>query len=176
MQNLQYPIGKFTAPEEISENQLADFIKTIELFPEKIKAATANLSDSELNTPYRPDGWTIRQVVHHCADSHMNSIIRLKLALTEEKPTVKVYKEAEWANLNDSKNFNIHSSIIIIEGVHARWVALLKSMSANDFNKTFIHPASGKEISLYTNTALYAWHCEHHLAHINLALNNSRQA
>lgn len=176
MQNLQYPIGKFSAPSEFSENQLFNFIKTIESFPEKIKTITTNLSDAALNTPYRPDGWSIRQVVHHCADSHMNSILRLKLALTEEKPTVKAYNEAAWANLSDSKEFNIHASILIIEGVHARWVTLLKSMSTNDFNKTFIHPVSGKEISLYTNTALYAWHCEHHLAHINLALNNSRQA
>jgi len=173
MQKLQYPIGKFIAPTEFSDNQLSAFIDTIESFPEKIKAITINLSDTALNTTYRPDGWTIRQVVHHCADSHINSIIRLKLALTEEKPIAKAYKESDWANLSDSINFNINSSIKIIEGVHERWVAILKSMHSDDYNKTFIHPSSGKEVTLYTHTAIYAWHCEHHLAHINLALKSA---
>lgn len=175
MQNLQYPIGKFIAPTTFASADLSNYISIIESFPDLIKNLTAGLTESQLETPYRPEGWTIRQVVHHCADSHMNSIIRFKLALTEDKPTVKAYQEAEWANLNDSKTANIDASLKIIEGVHQRWVIILKSMSDSDFNKTFIHPVSGKEVALQTATALYAWHCEHHLAHINLALMHRGQ-
>jgi len=171
MQNLQYPIGKFSAPAEFSRALIDSYIAIIKSFPEKITAATKNLSAQQLNTPYRPEGWTVMQVVNHCADSHMNSIIRLKLALTEEKPTVKGYNESEWAKLADSINFPIDASLKIIEGVHARWIAILNSMSDADFHKSFIHPVSGKEISLFVNTALYAWHCEHHLAHIGIVAN-----
>lgn len=171
MQNLQYPIGKFSAPTEFSRELIDSYIAIIKSFPEKITAATKNLSAQQLNTPYRPEGWTVMQVVNHCADSHMNSIIRLKLALTEEKPTVKGYNESEWAKLADSINFPIDASLKIIEGVHARWIAILNSMSDADFHKSFIHPFSGKEISLFVNTALYAWHCEHHLAHIGIVAN-----
>ena len=171
MQNLQYPVGKFIAPTAFSTTLLDNYISIIQSFPDNIIAATSNLTEQQLDTPYRPDGWTVRQVVHHCADSHMNSIIRLKLALTEDKPTIKAYNESAWAKMADSITFPIHDSLQIIKGVHHRWVAVLHAMNEADFQKTFIHPASGKEITLFVNTALYAWHCEHHLAHINIVAN-----
>lgn len=168
MENLQYPIGKFSAPGGYSADLVKSFIEIIESFPQKLKAATENLTKQQLDTPYRPGGWTVRQVVHHCADSHMNSIIRLKLALTEEQPAVRAYAEAKWAELADSATLPIESSLQILEGVHTRWIALLKAMDENDYLKTFIHPVSGKAITLFVNTAIYAWHCEHHLAHVLL--------
>lgn len=128
--------------------------------------ATILLSDAQLDTPYRPEGWTIRQVVHHCADSHMNAIIRLKLALTEEKPVIKPYFEDRWAELVDGKSLPIEPSLKILEGVHKRWVLLLENLTASQFQRTFVHPELGTEFSLAVATANYAWHCEHHLAHI----------
>ena len=174
MQNLQYPIGKFVAPASFSRELINEHINIIKLFPEKIKKATAQLTEDALNKTYRPEGWTIRQVVHHCADSHMNSIIRLKLALSEDKPTVKAYNESAWAELADSKTFPINASLQIIEGVHERWVAVLESISDDDFQKSFVHPTSGREMLLFVNTALYAWHCDHHLAHIQSALMSEK--
>ena len=138
----------------------------IENFPEKIKSETENLSDEQLDTPYRPEGWTIRQVVHHCADSHMNAFIRLKLALSENTPTIKPYAEALWAELPDTKNLPLHSSFLILEGVHFRWTTALKNMSEKEFERSFIHPEKGKELTLHESTGMYAWHCNHHLAHI----------
>ena len=125
-----------------------------------------HLSDEQLNTPYRPEGWTIRQVVHHCADSHMNALIRFKLALTEDTPTVKPYLEDRWSELPDSKSTRIDSSIKILEGVHERLSLLLKSLTQSDLEREFIHPEHGRKILVKENIGLYAWHCDHHLAHI----------
>lgn len=166
IEKLKYPIGKFEKPETISEATLAHWIAEIELFPSKIRKATQDLYNPQLDTPYRPDGWSIRQVVHHCADSHMNSFIRFKLALTEENPAIKPYWEDRWAELADSKTMPIEASIQLLESLHARWVVLLKSLSEADFAKTFVHPEHGKVFSLAENTGIYAWHCNHHLAHI----------
>jgi hypothetical protein len=141
----------------------------IQEFPEEIIKETAELDNKQLDTAYRPEGWTIRQVVHHCADSHMNSFTRCKLALTEDTPTIKPYYEERWAELKDSKHLDITPSIQMLIGIHYRWVQLLRSLSATDLEKTFIHPEHGKHISLKENIAFYAWHCKHHLAHIALA-------
>ncbi|WP_407405136.1 YfiT family bacillithiol transferase [Chryseobacterium sp.] len=123
----------------------------MEEFPQKLKLETENLTDEDFNKKYRPGGWTIRQIVNHCADSHMNSLIRFKLAMTEDLPTIKPYSEDLWAELADSKNFPIESSIKILEGLHERWVVFLKSMSENDFEKAFIHPETQEKVSLKNN-------------------------
>ena len=166
MEELKYPVGQYKKPAAFTKDILNKAISAIEEFPKKIKQETENLSDEQLDTPYRPEGWTIRQVVHHCADSHMNAFIRLKLALSENTPTIKPYAEAMWAEMDDTKHFPVHSSYSIIEGVHARWTALLKNMTDIDFSRGFIHPEKGRELSLYESTDMYAWHCNHHLAHI----------
>ncbi len=170
LENLKYPIGKYQKPEIISENDIKTWIETIKNFPFQIKNATQNLSAEQLNWIYRPDGWTIKQVVHHCADSHINSFVRFKLALTEENPTIKPYEEADWAKLADGISDDISASLLLIEGVHKRWVLLLKSFGVVEFSKKFTHPATNKTSCLDEVLGLYAWHCNHHLAHIKQAV------
>lgn len=128
---LKYPIGRFVLPETITDNQLTVWIKIIEEFPNKVKQQVEGLSDIDLERRYRPGGWTIRQVVHHCADSHMNSLTRFKLALTEDQPIIKPYAEHLWAELEDSKLFPIESSLFILEGLHSRWSVLLKNLKTS---------------------------------------------
>jgi uncharacterized damage-inducible protein DinB len=164
----RYPIGKFRQPRNIDKQQINDWIRIIEEFPKKLNSEVSNLSEKDLEKQYRPNGWTIRQVVHHCADSHMNSFIRFKLALTEETPTIKSYHESLWAELSDTKSFPIESSLKILEGLHARWINLLKSLSDKDLERQFKHPETNELISLKTNIGIYAWHCEHHLAHVKI--------
>ncbi|MEO6305324.1 MAG: YfiT family bacillithiol transferase [Bacteroidia bacterium] len=166
MEELKYPIGHYQKPEAFTKEILNEAISIIENFPKKLKQETEHLTDEQLDTPYRPDGWTIRQVVHHCADSHMNAMIRVKLALTEDTPTIKPYAEALWAELPDTKNLPIHFSLSILEGVHFRWATTLKNMKEKEFDRCFIHPEKGRELSLHESTGMYAWHCKHHLAHI----------
>jgi hypothetical protein len=165
LEKLKYPIGKFQKPEIFTKISRAESCEVIANFPAQIKAAVKALSEAQLQTQYRPEGWKISQVVHHCADSHMNAFIRFKLALTEQKPTVKAYEEQLWAEQADY-DLDINWSLNIIEGLHYRWVALLKSMSETDFDTKYIHPQSGKELDLNYMLALYDWHCKHHLAHI----------
>lgn len=166
IEQLRYPIGRFNWPTNFTESEIANHIQIISKFPDKIKKETEQLNDEQLDTPYRPDGWTIRQVLHHCADSHMNAIIRFKLALTEDKPTIKPYMESLWAELPDGKNLPIIHSLQILEGVHHRLAIMLKSLSPQDLKRVFIHPEHNREISIQQNIAQYAWHGEHHLAHI----------
>ncbi|WP_310554669.1 YfiT family bacillithiol transferase [Flavobacterium sp.] len=170
LETLKFPIGAFQKPISISENDIQKWIETIENFPNRIKRITENLSVEKLNWQYRPEGWSIKQVVHHCGDSHMNSLIRFKLALTEDLPTIRPYEEALWAILPDGVMDELTASIQIIQGVHARWVLLLKSFSTTEFTRQFLHPASGKIYTLDEALGLYAWHCNHHLAHIEQAL------
>ena len=166
LEKLKFPIGKFEKPENYTADVLADCIATISNFPHQLKQEVEHLNDAQLDTPYRPDGWTIRQVVHHCADSHMHSLIRLKFTLTEAKPTIKPYPQDVWAELADSKSLPIEPSLSLLNGLHARWVAILHSLTPTQFEREYIHPEYGKHFSLYEATALYAWHCKHHLAHI----------
>lgn len=170
MENLKFPIGKFVKPISISDNDIETWISVIENFPNRIKSITENLSIEELNWIYRPNGWSIKQVVHHCADSHMNSLIRFKLALTEDLPIIKPYEEAIWAILADVDSNDLKASLQIIDGVHTRWTLLLKSFSNEEFARKFMHPASGKIFELDEALGLYAWHCNHHFAHIEQAL------
>ncbi|MES2575521.1 MAG: putative metal-dependent hydrolase [Bacteroidota bacterium] len=175
LEKLKFPIGQFQKPETISQNDLDSWINNIESFPSRIKNLTENLSVKELNWIYRPQGWNIKQVVHHCADSHMNSLIRFKLALTEDIPTIKPYEEQLWAELADGNSDDIYPSLQLIEGLHKRWVVLLKSFSEEELKRQFIHPANNKISSLAETIGTYAWHCNHHLAHIEQALANKGQ-
>jgi hypothetical protein len=166
IEHLQYPIGRFERPGEITPGLLEKYFVTIASFPGKLRKEVEHLSNEQLDTPYREEGWTIRQVVNHCADSHMNSLTRLKLALTEDAPVVKPYFEERWAELADTKSMPIGPALRMLEGIHERWVILLRSLPPEQFKRTFIHPEHGKIFSLDENTGLYAWHCDHHLAHI----------
>lgn len=169
---LRFPIGEFAKPDVIDDNQIKIWINTIKNFPEKLKGETSNLSDKELEKIYRPNGWTIRQVVNHCADSHMNSLIRFKLVLTEDTPTIKPYHEELWAELSDSKYFPIESSIKTLEGIHDRWTNLLENLTEEELQRDFKHPESGEIISIKANIGIYAWHCDHHLQHVINAKKN----
>ena len=160
----RYPIGKFKPPAASTPAVRAEQIETLRLLPERLRAAVAGLNDTQLDTPYRDGGWTVRQVVHHFADSHANSYIRFKLALTEDWPTIKPYDEAAWARLPDSR-LAIEPSLVLITGLHQRLVGLLEPMSEEDFERGFIHPERGR-VSLATNLAIYDWHSRHHTAHI----------
>lgn len=163
---LRFPIGKFEAPQVLTQELMEGYVKDIETFPARLKQTIAGLNDAQLDTPYRPDGWTIRQVVNHCSDSHMNSIIRFKLALTEDDPTIKPYYEERWAELADSKTMPIAPALALLEGLHQRWTILLRSLSSEELQKTFIHPEHGKRFRLDENIGVYAWHGNHHLAQI----------
>ena len=167
LENLKYPIGKFKVPLNISEEEIRKSILDIENFPEDIRNLVADFSEEQLNTNYRVGGWTVRQVVNHIADSHMNSYMRFKLALTEDTPEIRPYAEDKWAELEDGKNCDINISLALIEALHFRWVMLLKSMSKEDFEKKFYHPEQKKEFTLGVTAAMYSWHGRHHLKHIS---------
>jgi hypothetical protein len=166
IEELKYPIGRFEKPATITAETLSKWISDILYFPERLKNEVNHLTDEQLNTHYRPGGWTIRQVIHHCADSHMNSLTRLKLVLTEDSPTIKPYYEERWAELADSKNMSIEPSLKMIEGIHERWTVLLNNLTNEEYCRIFIHPEHGKAFRIDENIGIYAWHCNHHLAHI----------
>jgi uncharacterized damage-inducible protein DinB len=164
MENLSYPIGKFTFDPDIAPGKRASLIRDIEQLPALLAAAVTGLSASQLDTPYRDGGWTIRQVVHHLADSQMNAFIRFKLGLTEDKPRICAFDQNAWAATADSAA-DVALSLSIIEGVHGRWAVLLRSLAPADFARTYTHPERGPE-PLERTVQLYAWHGSHHLAHI----------
>ena len=168
MHTLQYPIGKFNAPQEISETHIADWIKAIQLLPEKLKAVTQNFTSEQWKTTYRPGGWTAQQVVHHIADSHMNSIIRFKWALTENAPQIKTYHEKLWSELPDVFLTPPEISLNLIDFLHQRWVVLLQNFQPQDFDKSYVNPETQRIYDLKTAIGLYAWHGNHHLAHLKL--------
>jgi uncharacterized damage-inducible protein DinB len=163
--DLRYPIGPFKFEGSVTEDQRQRFIDQIEGTPAKLRAAVEGLSPEQLDTPYRPGGWTVRQVVHHLPDSHLNSYTRFKLALTEDDPTIKPYYQDRWAQLDDARNAPIEISLALLESLHQRWVLLLRSLAPQDFARTFRHPELGV-VSLDKNVSLYAWHGRHHVAHI----------
>lgn len=165
MEQLQYPVGKFTLPAEVSMEEIKKAMEQISVFPSRILEVVRQLTPEKLDTPYRPGGWTARQVVHHCADSHMNAFIRFKLALTEDAPVIKPYEEAAWAEQPDYK-MGPEISLILLGSVHKRWVTLMGSMDEADWDKTFIHPQYNRVQKLRQTVMLYAWHAEHHLGHI----------
>lgn len=165
MSDPRFPIGKFHYEGTASEQQRAKFISQIEQTPASIRAAVNGLSPQQLDTPYRDGGWTVRQVVHHVPESHMNAYIRFKLALTEDEPTIKPYDQDRWAKLDDTRSTPVEVSLALLENLHSRWIRLLRSLTAEDWKRTFKHPELGV-MPLEKNLALYAWHGKHHTAHI----------
>jgi len=163
--DLQYPIGKFQWEGAITNEQREQLIAQIEQAPVQLRQAVAGLSEEQVNTAYRPNGWTVRQVVHHLPDSHMNTYIRFRLALTEDEPTIKPYDQERWAVLKDARTAPLELSLSLLESLHQRWALLLRSLRAQDFARTFRHPEMGV-VSLDKYLALVAWHGRHHIAHI----------
>jgi uncharacterized damage-inducible protein DinB len=161
LDELRYPVGRFNPAAAGSR---AEQLQTLRELPERLRAAVSGLNDAQLDTPYREGGWTVRQVVHHVADSHANAFVRVKLALTENNPTIKAYDEAAWAMLPDSR-LPVDSSIAMTDAVHQRLIALLEPLSDAEMQKTFMHPERG-QVTLANNLAIYAWHSRHHVAHI----------
>lgn len=165
LEELKFPIGKFKYAGKLTEELKNKYIRDYEEAPALLRNAVEGLTEEQLNAPYRPGGWTIKQVVHHMPDSHMNSYMRFKLTLTEDKPAIKTYKEELWAQLGDSMNTPISVSLDLFESLHKRFVILLKSMKLEDFDRTYLHPVFGL-VPLESIVGLYAWHGKHHTAHI----------
>jgi hypothetical protein len=164
-EDLRYPIGPFEAPDPITPEQVTAWIDEIEHLPTALRSVVEPMSGAQLDTRYRRGGWTVRQVVHHVVDSHVNSYVRFKWALTEDRPTIKTYFEERWAELPDMVSFPVAGSLTLLEALHARWVDLLRGLSAADLQREFLHPDTGP-VRLDRNVGLYAWHGRHHLAHI----------
>ncbi|WP_283637205.1 YfiT family bacillithiol transferase [Aquaticitalea lipolytica] len=171
LEKLKYPIGTFEAPKVIDDALILTWIEDIEHFPTAIAELTKNLTVQQLHWPYRPNGWNIKQVVHHCADSHMNSIIRFKLALTEDSPTIRPYYEDRWATLVDGNDNNLENTLLLLKGLHAKLGILLRSITKEQMAREFIHPEHGRRFRLDETIGIYAWHSNHHLAHIKQALH-----
>ena len=165
MSDPRYPLGKFHYDGPPSEAQRASLINDIEQTPTALRAAVKNLTSEQLDTPYREGGWTVRQVVHHVPDSHMNAYVRWKLALTEDEPIIKPYAEDRWAELADTQSTPIEVSLALLESLHGRWVRLLRSLTPEDWKRQFRHPELGP-VPLEKNLGLYAWHGKHHVAHV----------
>ncbi len=172
MEDLRYPVGRFSRPDSLTPAARRDAIDLVAQCPANLRAVVTGLDEAQLETSYRPDGWSVRQLVHHVPDSHANAYIRFKLALTEDTPTIKTYDEAAWAKLPDSQTTPVETSLVMLEVIHDRWIRLLQAMSATDFERTLNHPENGI-MSLDQMLAMYAWHSRHHVAHIrNLRQRN----
>lgn len=167
MTDLRYPIGKASLEAQLGDGQRQEMIGQIEEAPTRLRAAVEGLTAEQLDTPYRPGGWTVRQVVHHVPDSHLNAYVRFKLALTEQEPAIKTYKEALWAELADTREVPVEVSLTLLDSVHRRWVAVLRSLAAADFERTLHHPDHGV-LNLNQLLCMYAWHGRHHVAHITM--------
>ena len=163
--DLRYPIGEFKFVGPLSDAQRAACLDAIEQTPSHMRAAVAGLNEDQLNTPYRPEGWTVRQVVHHVPESHLHSYTRFKLALTEDQPTIKPYFEDRWAKLDDAREAPVELSLDLLDALHRRWIWFLRSLKPEDFERSFVHPELGV-VTLEKNIALYAWHGQHHVAQI----------
>jgi len=163
--DLQYPVGKFKWEGVITDEQRRQLIAQIEQAPAQLRKALAGLTEEQVDTPYRPGGWTVRQVVHHLPDSHMNAYVRFRLALTEDEPTIKPYDQERWATLKDAHTAPAELSLSLLESLHRRFVLLLRSLRAEDFARTFLHPEMGV-VTLDKYLGMYAWHGRHHIAHV----------
>ena len=165
MEDIRYPIGKYIV-QPFSDKQWQEWLNDIKFLPQHLENAILNLDEAQLATPYREGGWTVKQLVHHVADSHMNAYIRFKLALTENNPVIKPYDEAAWAEMSDTKNLPINISLTILHAVHSRWNEVLKNMSREELDRTLFHPEHKKEMTLWYLLGMYAWHSKHHVAHV----------
>jgi len=166
MESLRYPVGRVEIPEIINNEQINEWIHTIETFPEDVAAQIAEMTSEELQYKYRPDGWTVHQVVNHCMDSHTNSVVRFKWTLTEDVPTIKAYREERWAELHDTLAYDPKETVLLLKGLHQRWVFLLKSLTQTQLERAYVHPEKGATYNLKQTICQYAWHCRHHLNHI----------
>jgi uncharacterized damage-inducible protein DinB len=171
-EELKYPIGKFT-PIPFNELALEQCKLDIEQLPENLENALLNLDEAQIQTPYREGGWTVNQLVHHVADSHMNAFIRLKLALTEDNPTLKAYDENAWSLLDDVQKVPVNVSVTLLHALHQRWSTLLKGLTADQLTQSIHHPVSGRDMSVWFLISLYAWHSKHHVAHITALRNRN---
>lgn len=165
MQSLQYPIGKYVE-QPFSEIQFQEWLLDIKSLPMQLEQAISDLDEQQFDTPYREGGWTVKQLVHHVADSHMNAYIRFKLGLTEEKPTIKPYEEKEWAKMIDSETLPVNISVTLLHALHIRWNEILRNMTEIDFNREVYHPEHKTHMTLWYLFGMYAWHSRHHVAHI----------
>lgn len=172
MTNPRFPIGEFKRPDRLSTEDRAAAIAKIEAMPATLRRALDRISDAQLDSTYREGSWTLRQVVHHLADSHVNSYTRFRLAMTEDHPTIKPYDEAKWAELEDARAMPVEVSLKLLDSLHARWIRMLRSLRPSDFERTINHPENGT-MSIDQLLAMYAWHGDHHIAHINLARKKS---
>ncbi len=173
LETLKYPVGRLPRrPAPLTTAERASFLDIIEKTPSRFRSLVAGLTDAQLDTPYRPGGWTIRQVVHHVPDSHLNAYIRMKLAVTEDQPAIKTYEEQLWAELPEAKTGAVEMSLALLEALHTRWITFLRALPETDFRKTFTHPEWG-QVALEESIAMYAWHCRHHSAHIEHALKTA---
>lgn len=164
-EDLKYPVGKYIA-QPFSQKLLEEWLTDIKNLPQHLEHAILNLDEAQLNTPYRDGGWTVKQVVHHVADSHMNAYIRFKLGLTEDNPTIKPYDEAAWAEMHDTKNLPINISLTLLHALHVRWYEVLKNINKTDLDKAVFHPEHKKEMTLWYLLGMYSWHSRHHVAHV----------
>lgn len=172
IQKLKFPIGEYVPNKTPAPDLLNQWISDIETFPSRLRDLCAGATSEQLEWRYRPGGWTAKQVIHHCADSHINSIMRFKLALTEDTPTIRPYFEDRWAELADSHEDDIECSLQLLTGLHKRWVILLRSLTDEQLNREFVHPEHGKQFNLRETIGNYAWHCNHHLAHVRNAFKS----
>jgi hypothetical protein len=170
LEHLRYPVGRFERVTGPLDRAARDaHLKTIEDTPARMRSIVGGLSDAQLETPYRPGGWTVRQVVHHVPDSHMNAYVRMKLAATEDAPAIPTYEEQLWAELPEAKSGPVDTSLALLEALHRRWILFLRNLPDADFARPYVHPELGR-VTIDHAVALYAWHCRHHLAHIEQAL------
>ena len=166
LERLKYPVGRYEKPEQNMPGLQRESLNVLRQLPMWMDACIENLDEAQLYVPYRPGGWTIAQVVHHVADSHMNAYIRLKLAMTEDNPTVKPYDEKAWAELPDNNSVPVNISVTMLHAMHRRMVALLEAMTPQDFERTYYHPEHKRDFPIWEMVAMYAWHSRHHTAHI----------
>ena len=166
LEQLRYPVGRYQSPEQITPALIEQWIQDIEQLPQQLSELLTDWTSEQLATPYREGGWSVKKLIHHIADSHLNSYARFKWALTEDQPTIKAYDEQAWAELPDCEITDVQISLQLLQALHHRWVHLLRSLSQADLEKSFVHPETGKSIVLDENIAHYAWHSRHHLAHI----------
>ncbi|HET6232586.1 MAG TPA: putative metal-dependent hydrolase [Longimicrobiaceae bacterium] len=166
MDDLRYPVGRFERPGRLSDAQRRELIAQVAATPARLRAVVEDLNEGQLDTPYRPGGWTVRQLAHHVPDSHLNAYTRFKLALTESEPTIKPYDEARWAELPDTRSVPVETSLALLDALHERWDAVLRGMQPADFERRLVHPENGP-MDLDALLALYAWHGRHHVAHVS---------